>query len=112
MPAVILMGLCAATSIPFGVWLLATSRWPARLRGPMKWPVGDRISEDVIRLQGWANALVGLASLILGALCFELPAILGYGQGRWVVISVLAVVMALVIPGTAVYLRSVRLSRP
>jgi hypothetical protein len=110
-PAIVAMGLCATTSIPVGVWILSTSRWPSWLRGALKWPLGDRLSPQVVRLQGWAYVLVGASSLVMMGLLLALPALLEHHAGRLIVLAVAAIGLVLVTTGTVPYVRSVRISR-
>jgi hypothetical protein len=112
-PAIIVMFACAASSIPMGAWLLATSRWPSWMRGALKWPLGNSLSTQVIRLQGWAYLLAGGASLVLLAFLLALPALLASDPltARWIVGVVLVVTVALTLAGCVPYVRSVRMSR-
>jgi hypothetical protein len=111
-PATVVMFACAASSIPFGAWVLAGTRWPSWMKGPLKWPLGDHLSEQVIRLQGWSYVFVGAASLVLTVLLFLLPAILANDTlfVRWIVGIVLSVSVLLLICGLVPYVRSVVLS--
>jgi hypothetical protein len=76
-PATVVMFACAASSIPFGAWVLATSKWPSWMKGPLKWPLGDNLSGRVVMLQGWSYVFVGAASLVLTALLVAFPMLLG-----------------------------------
>ena len=112
-PATVVMFACAATSIPFGVWVLATSRWPSWMRGRLIWPLGDRMSHRVVVLQGWSYVLIGAASLLMTLLLLVLPALIADTAVpvRWIVGVVLVFVVALLTSGTIPYIRSVRMSR-
>ncbi|HEY1419874.1 MAG TPA: hypothetical protein VGG90_04105, partial [Candidatus Dormibacteraeota bacterium] len=59
-----------------GVWVLATSRWPAWMRGTLKWPLGDGLTPRVVALQGWSYVLIGAASTLLFVLLLFLPGML------------------------------------
>jgi hypothetical protein len=111
-PATVLMFAFAASSIPFGAWMLFTSRWPAWMTGWLKWPLGDHLSPRVIRLQGWSYVFIGEASLVLTVLLLFLPAILGGPtlQLRVIVSVVLSISVLLLICGVVPYVRSVMLS--
>ena len=111
-PATVLMFACAAASIPFGAWMLFTSRWPAWMRGWLRWPLGDHLSPRVIRLQGWSYVFIGEASLVLTVLLLFLPAMLGGPtlQLRVIVGMVLSISVLLLICGVVPYVRSVMLS--
>ena len=111
-PATVLMFACAASSIPLGAWVLATSKWPSWLRGKLKWPLGDHLSPRVIRMQGWSYVFVGAASLVLTILLLFLPAILADNTFpiRLVVGVVLSITVLLTICGVVPYARSVMLS--
>ena len=79
------------------------------MRGGLKWPVGSRISPQVVVLQGWAYVLVGAASLLLtGFLLFVAAA--GF-PSRGTLDLVLAIVVALLISGSVPYALSVQMSR-
>jgi hypothetical protein len=112
-PAIVVMLACAASSIPMGAWVLATSRWPTWMRGALKWPLGDRLSPQVIALQGWAYVLIGSASLLLFGLLVMLPVLLSTGDlpVRWIVSAVLVIAVGLLLGGCVPYVRSVTLSR-
>lgn len=112
-PAMLALFACFATSIPMGVWLLVTSRWPSWMRGGLKWPLGNRISPNVVALQGWSYLLIGAASLVLCALLVAFPTLLT-STGlpvRFIVGVTLLVVVLLLICGCVPYVRSVRMSR-
>jgi hypothetical protein len=112
-PAVVLLVACAGSSIPFGVWVLATSRWPSWMRGALKWPLGDRLTPDVIRLQGWSYVFTGSASLLLTFQVLALPTLLSgsIGQARLVVGIIITVAVVLLVCGVVPYIRSWRMSR-
>lgn len=111
--AAVAIFVCFTTSIPMGVWLLATSRWPSWMRGALKWPLGDRLSPEVVALQGWGYLLVGAASLVLFALLVALPTLLTSSglPVRPIVAMTLLVVVVLLICGCVPYMRSVGMSR-
>ncbi len=111
-PATVLMFACAASSIPFGSWVLATSRWPSWMKGLLKWPLGDRITDRVIRLQGWSYLFVGAASLVLTVLLLASPSLLANNTllVRWLVGGVLSITVLLLLCGVVPYVRSVVLS--
>lgn len=111
-PAIVLMFACAASSIPLGVWVLATTKWPSWIKGWLKWPLGDQLSKRVIRLQGWSYIFVGAASLVLLVLLVVLPALLADDAlpVRWIVGGVLSFTVLLLVCGVVPYVRSVRLS--
>ena len=79
----------------------------------MKWPMGDRLTVQVARLQGWANVFVGAASLVLAILLLVLPTLLVTPAlpVRWIVGIILTVVVGLLLCGVVPYVQSVRLSR-
>ena len=106
------MFACAASSIPLGAWVLATSKWPSWLRGKLKWPLGDHLSPRVIRMQGWSYVFVGAASFVLTILLLFLPAMLADDTFpiRLVVGVVLSITVLLTICGVVPYARSVMLS--
>ena len=112
-PATVVMFACAASTLPFGVWILTTSRLPSWMRGTLKWPLGDRISLQVIVMQGWSYVLIGASSLVMTLLLFVLPPLLASNSlpVRWVVGLVLMLVAALLLSGMLPYIRSVRMSR-
>jgi len=112
-PALILMVVCAGSSIPMGMWILITSRWPSWLRGWMRWPLGNQLSPQVVRLQGWSYVFVGSASAVLAVLLAAFPSLLASPTWpvRWIVWITLAVAVALMLGGVVPYLRSLRLSR-
>ncbi len=111
-PATVLMFACAASSIPFGAWVLATSRWPSWMKGLLKWPLGNQLSRPVIRLQGWSYLFVGASSLVLTVLLLVLPALLDNDTVpvRWIVAGVLSISVLLMLCGLVPYVRSVVLS--
>lgn len=55
--------ICAATFVAFGVWILVKSAFPSWMRGIWKWPVGDKMSREVVRLMGWSTVIVGGACM-------------------------------------------------
>ncbi len=79
----------------------------------MRWPLGSRLSPQVIRLQGWANLFIGCASLVLAVLAVALPGLLSSPTvpARWIVFTTVAIAVDLLICGLVPYVRSVRLSR-
>ena len=79
----------------------------------MKWPLGDRVSPEVVTFQGWANVLVGSASAVMAVLLVVLPGLLPSATlpVRWIVGMVLMVAVALLVTGCVFYVRSMRLSR-
>ena len=95
---------CAASCIPFGAWVIANSRFPAWFKGAWKWPLGDSLSPSVANLYGWANLLVGAASLVLLVPVVRLP------QAGAVSRVGVAVAVLFVLIGVAAYLRSTLLS--
>src|SRR5712691_1443295 len=111
-PATVLMFVCAASSIPVGVWFLATSQWPYWMKGPLKWPLGDRLTERVVKLQGWSYLFVGAASLVLTLLLLVLPILVAHETllMRWLVAGVLLISVLLTLCGVVPYVRSVVLS--
>jgi hypothetical protein len=111
-PATVVMFACAASSIPFGAWVLATSKWPSWMKGPLKWPLGDNLSGRVVMLQGWSYVFVGAASLVLTALLVAFPMLLGETTlpVRWIVGMVLSLSVLLLICGVVPYVRSLLLS--
>ncbi len=106
------MFACAVSSIPFGVWVLAKSKWPSWMKGALKWPLGDHLSERVVRLQGWSYLFVGAASLVLTAFLVAFPALLGDHTlpVRWIVGVVLSISVLLLLCGVVPYVWSVVLS--
>ena len=82
------------------------------MKGPLKWPLGDHLSGQVIRLQGWSYAFVGAASLVLTVLLVLLPALLADDTPpvRWIVGGVLSFSVLLLVCGVVPYVRSVLLS--
>jgi FKBP-type peptidyl-prolyl cis-trans isomerase FkpA len=56
--------LCAASTIPFGAWVIAKSRLPSWMTGIWKWPLGENLSPEVVYWQGWAGVVVGAAALV------------------------------------------------
>jgi hypothetical protein len=111
-PATVAMFACAASSIPFGVWVLAGTRWPSWMKGPWKWPLGDHLSPRVIRLQGWSYVFVGAASFVLTVLLLLLPGLRANDTlpVRWIVGLVLSVSFVLLLCGVVPYVRSLMLS--
>ena len=111
-PGMVLMFLCAASSIPFGAWTLYQSRLPSWMKGLLKWPLGDNLSPAVATLQGWANLFIGTASLVLLLLLAALPALLRgeTAATRVTAGAVLLFVTLLLIPGVVLYFRSVVVS--
>lgn len=111
-PATVLIFACAASSIPFGAWVLATSRWPSWMKGLLKWPLGDQLTPRVIRLQGWSYLFVGLASLVLTVLLLVFAVLLANDTPmvRWLVGGVLSITVLLTLCGVVPYVRSVVLS--
>ena len=103
---------CAASSIPFGIWLLATSKWPSWMKGSWRWPLGSHLSKQVINLQGWANLFIGAASLVLAVLCVFFPALLASETlpVGWIVGGILSLAMLFLVCGLVPYVRGVRLS--
>jgi len=83
------------------------------MRGAMKWPLGDRISPQVITMQGWAYVLVGASSGLLTVLLLLLPSILRLEllEARWITVMTLGVAVVLLVAGCIPYIRSVPLSR-
>jgi hypothetical protein len=83
------------------------------MRGPLKWPLGDRLSAEVMRLQGWSYVFVGSASLLLTVQVLALPALISgsISEARWIVGAILAVVVALLVLGVVPYDRSLRMCR-
>jgi hypothetical protein len=108
-PAIVLLAACAGSSIPFGVWVLATSRWPSWMRGALKWPLGDKLSPQVIRLQGWSYVFVGSASLVLTVQVLALPTLISVSNVVFGIILTLDV--GLLVCGVVPYVRSLRMSR-
>jgi len=104
---------CAGISLPFGIWVLTTGRWPSWMRGSLKWPLGDHITADVVQLQGWANFLIGIASLILALLLASLPWLSSTQDVpvKLTVGAVLTAAVAILIAGVIPYARSIRMSR-
>ena len=104
---------CVVTSVPVGVSVLLTSRLPTWMKGWIKWPLGDNLSPEVVRLFGFANVLIGASSLVLAALVLALPGLLTSRDlpVRWIVGSVLAVTVVLLVAGVVPYIRSVLVSR-
>lgn len=82
------------------------------MKGPFKWPLGDHLSRQVIRLQGWSYVFVGAASLVLTVLLVLLPTLIGdnTSQVRWIVGLVLSGSVLLLLCGVAPYVWSVVLS--
>src|SRR5260370_28468825 len=111
-PAMLVLCLCAADSIPFAYWTISKSRLPSWMKGMWKWPLGSHVSPRVATLYGWANLFVGASSLALLVLVTALPASpSGYAdQLRLVVGSALLLVIALLAIGVVLYVRSMRLS--
>lgn len=111
-PATVLLFACAACSVPFGAWVLATAKWPSWMKGILKWPLGDHLSARVIRLQGWSYLFVGAASLVLAVLLLAFPVLLASDTVvvRWTVGAVLLITVLLLLGGVVPYVRSVVLS--
>jgi len=111
-PATVVMFAAAASLIPFGAWVLATSKWPSWMKGPLKWPLGDNLSRRVVTLQAWSYVFVGAASLLLTALLVAFPTLLGNDTPpvRWIVGAVLSVSVLLMLCGVVPYVWSVVLS--
>jgi Na+/melibiose symporter-like transporter len=82
------------------------------MRGLLKWPLGDRVTERVIRLQGWSYLFVGASSLVLTVLLLVLPGLLDNDTApvRWLVAGVLSISVLLMLCGVVPYVRSVVLS--
>jgi hypothetical protein len=82
------------------------------MKGLLKWPLGDRITERVIRLQGWSYLFVGAASLVLTVLLLASPVLLANNTllVRWLVGGVLSITVLLLLCGVVPYVRSVVLS--
>ena len=75
------------------------------MKGAWKWPLGDNLSPTVANLQGWANALIGIASLLLLVLLLVFP------LHRVIGLAWLVVAAAFLVAGLIPYVRSVMISR-
>jgi len=108
-----IIGVEESLSIPLGVWMLATERWPSWMRGFMKWPVGDHISPSVISLEACSYVLVGTASLLLTILLLLVPTLLANDvvPGRGIVAVTLATALTLALGAMIPYIRGVLISR-
>jgi hypothetical protein len=82
------------------------------MKGLLKWPLGDRITERVIRLQGWSYLFVGAAALVLTLLLLVVPVLLANDTVpvRELVGAVLSITVLLSLCGVVPYVRSVVLS--
>jgi FKBP-type peptidyl-prolyl cis-trans isomerase FkpA len=101
--AVVLV-LGAASTIPFGAWVVAKSRLPSWMRGIWKWPLGDDLSPEVANLQGWAALLAGAGALMALVPLLRLP-----DRGATSRAGV-AVAVLFVLAGLVAYVRSIVLS--
>jgi FKBP-type peptidyl-prolyl cis-trans isomerase FkpA len=97
--------LCAASTIPFGAWVIAKSRLPSWMRGIWKWPLGENLSPEVVYWQGWAGVGVGAAALV------TLIPLLNGPDGSAISRAGLALAILFLIVGVVAYVRSVVLSQ-
>ena|SRR5579859_3125066 len=104
-PAIVLVLIIAAVSIPMGAWMIAKSMLPSWARGIWKWPMGDNLSVSVARQLGVALLLVSAACLVLVVVVLRVPL---HDLGFWVAWAATVLFLAL---GLVVYVRSVVLSR-
>jgi Na+(H+)/acetate symporter ActP len=88
----------------FGAWLIAKSRLPTWMRGIWKWPLGDNLSLEVVRMVGWASVLAGSACPPMIVLLI----LWNRGTTAWI-----ASIVAMLFAGAAAFatIWSVRLSR-
>jgi FKBP-type peptidyl-prolyl cis-trans isomerase FkpA len=101
--AVVLV-LGGALTLPFGAWVIAKSRLPSWMRGIWKWPLGDNLSPEVAKLQGWAAVLAGAAALLTLVPLLRLP------ERDVTSRAVLAVAVLFLLVCVAAYVRSIVLS--
>jgi len=104
-PAIVVVLICAAISIPMGAWMIGKSRLPSWARGFWKWPMGDNLSATVARQLGVALLLVGAACLVLVDVVIRMPL---HDLGFWIAWAATVLLLA---AGLVVYARSVTLSK-
>jgi hypothetical protein len=90
--------------ISFGVWLIVRPRRAAWMKGFWKWPLGSNLSARVLRMQGWASALIGVACWVASGLHSLTPR----SAAAW---SAIAADVLMVVGALVLYVRSVTLSR-
>ena len=98
------MVLCGASTLPFGVWVIAKKRLPLWMRGLWKWPLGDNLTPEVANFQGWAAVLVGAGALVAVVPVLRLPDRSATSRAS------LAIVVLFLLVGVVAYVRSIVLS--
>jgi hypothetical protein len=93
-----------AALITFGAWLIVRPRRADWMKGFWKWPLGRNLNARVLRMQGWASALIGVACWVASGLHSLTPR----SAAAWSAITVDVVV---VVGALVLYVRSVMLSR-